>query len=111
MFSILTDVEPPNLSGIISLPLTNANDGMEAPDMMAEVGLGGDCDCPAPMLGRDCCHIPNGMCNPDKVDCNLPGYLPLSPVCGCDGVTYKNFCVALFENCVKCWEYGPCSSD
>eukprot|EP01032_Pedospumella_encystans_P010629 gene10629-12411_t len=69
--------------------------------------MGPDCDC-IPGFGRDCCHIPPFACNPGKIDCKIPWYLPLPPVCGCDGRTYANFCEALFENCVKCWEPGPC---
>lgn len=66
------------------------------------------CPFPYPQHQRKCCHLPKRACIHGQSRCNLPIPITLPPVCGCDGNTYTNACVALVENCVRCWETGPC---
>lgn len=68
-----------------------------------------DCACLFPTLQPECCIVPTATCVPQANQCNVPPYVPAQPVCGCDGNTYENACVALVENCVRCWQVGACS--
>lgn len=54
-------------------------------------------------------HCPNNNCvTPASIPAN--SYCPdaLIPVCGCDGITYKNACVAEYEFGVQSWTVGAC---
>jgi hypothetical protein len=50
--------------------------------------------------------LPPPVCTPGERTCSI--FLPIKPVCGCDGKTYRHRCEALVENCVSCWKKGPC---
>lgn len=66
-----------------------------------------NCSCPIfPPFLNVCCVLPKALCTPGEKICNP--FLPVKPVCGCDGKTYKNRCEAQLENCLHCWTHGPC---
>lgn len=52
------------------------------------------------------CFIPP-HCFPVPSDCPRPSML-YDPVCGCNGITYENECIAKVLNCVPCVTEGPC---
>lgn len=55
--------------------------------------------CPAPPCVR-----------PDLIDLTLPCPTTEKPVCGCDGKTYRNKCVAVFGHGVTQWKEGACGN-
>lgn len=54
------------------------------------------------------CRIPEDKCNPDHRVCTLKEIKEYNPVCGCDGQTYENACVARYVNCNSNWTVGVC---
>ena len=62
----------------------------------------------APKEGEPQCPVcgtpPDYMCPPNGNMCHEI----YSPVCGCDGVTYSNRCVATVLHCVPCVNTGEC---
>ncbi|MCH2021319.1 MAG: T9SS type A sorting domain-containing protein [Saprospiraceae bacterium] len=58
------------------------------------------------------CNIAtSGNCyDPNQIDTNLNCPTFYYPVCGCDGITYKNSCVAEYQHGITAWYNGICNT-
>lgn len=48
--------------------------------------------------------------DPSVIDSNIVCTTIYNPVCGCDGITYVNNCVAYYYYGITSWTTGPCST-
>jgi hypothetical protein len=53
--------------------------------------------------------VPTCIC-PDAIDTDIDCTTIFDPVCGCNGITYSNACVAQYQHGVTSWTNGPCGS-
>lgn len=108
----LSQLFPPTAEALqfppLSLPFPPSTDTELDEEVVQAIAPQSDCTCQVGHVTADCCVVPPPLCTPGKKKCNLPPWAPLPAVCGCDGVTYVNACVAALENCVRCFKPGFC---
>ncbi len=51
---------------------------------------------------------PKGCSNPDLIDHEIICSMDINPVCGCDGETYTNACIAKYEHGITQYTEGAC---
>jgi len=49
--------------------------------------------------------------NPDLIDPNTGCFTIFDPVCGCDGITYSNSCIAFYTNGITSFTPGECGGN
>lgn len=78
--------------------------------LSVQVSLGG-----AVLCSRTVCRTITAGCatpcvRPDLIDLSLSCPTVEKPVCGCDGKTYRNKCVAVFGHGITEWKEGACGN-
>lgn len=58
---------------------------------------------------EDCQAECGGCINPSVINLEMQCDFVYEPVCGCDGISYMNSCVAYYHHGITTWTDGPCS--